>query len=336
MSTTRTPFVLTTPTRADDLETPGYDIPDGLEHLTTALLGAYVDGVAAARVAATWTTNGNGDAQAYARILRQLDAGDPAAWDHLPETPSLSGEWADGPSVQDLVRYHLPDDVESDAPAHGPDSLETVADVLADAWEAGVSAMFSQAVEAELIAALPDPTDQASELVERAYDVSDWTLVDARDQALADVEALADVSDVERAGLVQAVHLEALRRAGVDVRISEYGVHVRATGPALYAWARGNYPNPTGGKWPVSALARDDVEGLTVDLARNGDLVDIDHPGTDELDASELNAFLCDVLADVLPIDHGAWWTNVGRHLDTDDPRRIAADRLQVQGPDQA
>lgn len=141
-------------TRAQDITAPAYVVPDGLEHLADALRASYEDGATAARNVATWTTDGNGDVATYARMLQGLEDGDPAVLDSLP-TPNLSGEQADGPTPSSLAADHLPDDIDGQDGAYGSESLESVADVLTTAWEAGVDAVYMQAVEAELRAVVP-------------------------------------------------------------------------------------------------------------------------------------------------------------------------------------
>jgi hypothetical protein len=97
-------------------------------------------GVDAAKCAASWTCDGNGDTNGYRQTLAMLDAGDPAADDRLPNMPDLSGEMAGDPTPLSLTR----DVTGLDDP--GAD----VTDALATAWEEGVSETFTQACEAEL------------------------------------------------------------------------------------------------------------------------------------------------------------------------------------------
>lgn len=115
-----------------------------------AHLEAYALGCEAARNAASWTVDGNTSAEHVRRVLAMLDDGDPQAFDYLPARPDLSGEWADSPTPRSIAADILGADWET----HGnnaPDYIdaETV-DVLAEAWEAGVSETFEAACETEL------------------------------------------------------------------------------------------------------------------------------------------------------------------------------------------
>lgn len=106
---------------------------------------AYARGCDAADAAASWAADGNTTPAHAARVLAMLDDGDPEAWDHLPPTPNLSGEWADGPTPTSLA-WDLCGpgaDLDSD------DGLELV-DEIATRWEAGVSDTFEEACEIEL------------------------------------------------------------------------------------------------------------------------------------------------------------------------------------------
>jgi hypothetical protein len=97
-------------------------------------------GIQAAKDSASWTVDGNQDVAERARVLAMMRDGDPQAFDYLPSSPDLSGEWADGPTPRSIA-------VEI---AGAEPSPETV-DVIADAWESGVSDAFESACEAELI-----------------------------------------------------------------------------------------------------------------------------------------------------------------------------------------
>jgi hypothetical protein len=97
-------------------------------------------GASAARDAATWVTDGNSSAGHVRRLLTMLEEGDPAADGMLPNSPNLSGEWADDPTPLSLAR----DVTGLDEPA------DEIMDALATAFEAGVSDAFMPAVEAEL------------------------------------------------------------------------------------------------------------------------------------------------------------------------------------------
>lgn len=317
--------IILTPTRPDDVQPAPYVIPAGLEHLTEALTEAYGMGVRAARAAASWTADGNTNPEHARRVLRMLDQGDPEADDHLPAEPNLSGEWADDTGLSDLYAL-LPEDVEPDSGAYGPDSLETTGTVLSSAWEAGRDSVWSALIEAELIQALPDQTERAGLLLDYYADDSD-----PYGEALDALDRL-DLSDVERAQLAQAVALEYLKARGIDVSMDASGVSVVAHAGALHAWTRGAIPGLSneGTRWQCAALAHDDVDGLRAAMDERG-LVDLTIEGSPGLDvpADELSAFLSDVLSITLPVDHPAWFVNVGQFLDDDDPRRVAADRLK-------
>lgn len=117
---------------------------------TTHEAEAYKLGVAAAEAAASWAVDGNTSTEHIARVLEMLDAGDPEAYDYLPATPNLSGEWADAPTPQSLAADILGADWET----HGYNAPDYIAadlvDAIADAWEAGVDDTFEAACEAEL------------------------------------------------------------------------------------------------------------------------------------------------------------------------------------------
>lgn len=318
-----------------------------LEHLADELREAYTRGVGAAVSAATWAPVG-ADAS---RVLAMMDRGEDV-YDYLPEWPNLSGEWADSETPRSLAADIMGADYET----HGynaPDFLASDAvSALADAWHAGVSATFSSACEAELVGALPDPSEMASLLL----DVNDL------DDALSAASRF-NVAEVERGMVARAIYAEHLRRIGVTVDIG-YSVGITADGPALYYWARGRIdglPN-AGAIWPCSTLAHD-VDGLSVALdGRTGDLIDLEliglvyrnadgcyyRPGELdsegdplpqldgmesaplELSGDELSAFLSDILAVSLPVDHPAWWGAVGQFLPPDDPRVIVANQLSA------
>lgn len=110
--------------------------------------------------------------------------------------------------------------------------------------------------------------------------------------------------------------------------MSEYGnvyigirtVTITATAEQLRAWAR-----RPGNSWPCSELAR--IEGELVVSFVPGGLYDLYEerpsvlPGTDYLPvdgipSDELNAWSSDVLRDVLPADHPAYFVTVGQFQD--------------------
>jgi hypothetical protein len=92
------------------------------------------------------------------------------------------------------------------------------------------------------------------------------------------------------------------------VRITESRVHVIAPGIALYDWA-----HRAGAAWPCSELAR--LDSIRVELDANGLLDMVTSPDGVDVPSDELNAWLGDVLGDVLPKSHPAWFVNVGQFL---------------------
>src|SRR5438874_314943 len=92
-------------------------------------------GVEHAQNAAAWSFDGNSDAAERARVLDMLRDGDPQAWDHLPQPPNLSGEWAG-----DLTPVTLAERITGE-PAYGEAAGDAV-EMLADSYELGVSETF--------------------------------------------------------------------------------------------------------------------------------------------------------------------------------------------------
>ena len=58
----------------------------------------------AGQAGGSWAADGNTKQQHITNVLRMLDDGDPEAYDYLPPTPNLSGEWADDPTPAKLLR----------------------------------------------------------------------------------------------------------------------------------------------------------------------------------------------------------------------------------------
>lgn len=105
-------------------------------------------GADAARSAATWATDGNTPTATVESLLESLDIGDPGAWNHLPAPPSLSGEWAGGPTPESVAEEACgmdPEDYGLREPAWGD-----LVDELASEWERGVADTYATAIEAEL------------------------------------------------------------------------------------------------------------------------------------------------------------------------------------------
>lgn len=88
--------------------------------------------------AASWTWDGNTSRETAERIVKLFDDGDPEVYNCF-YAPSLSGEYADGPTPQSLARYLGMDDDD--------DRAEWLVDDLATAYEDGVSSSFWPAVE---------------------------------------------------------------------------------------------------------------------------------------------------------------------------------------------
>jgi hypothetical protein len=96
-----------------------------------------------------------------------------------------------------------------------------------------------------------------------------------------------------------------------DVTITPHGVVIEAHAGQLGAWAR----KPSA-SWPCSYL--DDLNDIRAHFDAHG-LVDLDSSsdeptGERELPADELSAWSSDVLRDVLPADHPAYFVTVGQY----------------------
>lgn len=77
--------------------------------------------------AGTWVADGNTDERALKEMRRQWADGDPAA----PEPPSpFSGEWAGGPSIEDMVDA----ETELDSDSLEPEDLDELATAYEDAY----------------------------------------------------------------------------------------------------------------------------------------------------------------------------------------------------------
>lgn len=97
----------------------------------------------------------------------------------------------------------------------------------------------------------------------------------------------------------------AFTHAGLTVTVAPDGVSVEADSAALHAWA-----TRAGHEWPCSYLR--EIDSLRADFDSNG-LLDIDHPGADDLPGDEFSAFTCDAIAAVLPESHPAYLVTVGQ-----------------------
>lgn len=85
-------------------------------------------GAADGKAAASWVFNGNTTRAEYEQFLKGYEVVDPKVMDAYA-APSLSGEWADGYSMQDLAR----DLGIYGADAEGSEYLDSLADVWNEA-----------------------------------------------------------------------------------------------------------------------------------------------------------------------------------------------------------
>lgn len=102
------------------------------------------------RAAATWTINGNNDVSERANVLQMMRDGDPAVDDYLPQLPVLSGEYTDGLTPKKLFEDITGRDSHADASYNG-DAYGQLVEELCDAYDEGVSDVFTSACETELI-----------------------------------------------------------------------------------------------------------------------------------------------------------------------------------------
>ncbi len=105
-----------------------------------------------------------------------------------------------------------------------------------------------------------------------------------------------------------------------SVSITPNGVRIDANQSQLYDWA-----HRPGASWPCSTL--DDLESISAAFDANG-LVDLEQDppydyetGAGEIMGDELNAWSSDVLRDVLPKDHPAYYVTVGQFEDEEISR---------------
>ena len=99
---------------------------------------AIQDGKSAGRAAASWVFDGNSPPQAYERVLKGIQDGDPEVLDSL-RTPNLSGEYADDPTPQTLAQL-VGLDEQNDPEGYRLDELCTV-------WEDAASMEFWSQIE---------------------------------------------------------------------------------------------------------------------------------------------------------------------------------------------
>lgn len=105
-----------------------------------------------------------------------------------------------------------------------------------------------------------------------------------------------------------------------DVTITDNGVTIEATGNQLWEWS-----HRRGASWPCSTL--DDLDSIRAHFDANG-LVDLEQSPSEydessnmtypEIAGDEFNAWSCDVLRDVLPIVHPAWFVTVGQFIESE------------------
>jgi hypothetical protein len=69
----------------------------------------------------------------------------------------------------------------------------------------------------------------------------------------------------------------------------DYGTTIHASDSQLWDWS-----HRPGSAWPCSYL--DDCEQVSATFDRRGDLVDIEHPGVEDIPCDEFNAWSSDVL----------------------------------------
>lgn len=122
----------------------------------------------AAAAAASWSTDGNESTDSQRAKLQQLRDGDPAVWDILPNTPNLSGEWADDPTPTSLFEELIgrpPELDRLDAESRDAGLL----DALAQAWEDGVGETFGPACELQLLRAVGGEVCPRCEGIETSY-----------------------------------------------------------------------------------------------------------------------------------------------------------------------
>lgn len=117
---------------------------------------AYAHGTNAAKMAASWCTDGNTDQSHIKGVLKMLDDGDPEADDFLPRRPNLSGENVDEPTPQQLMIWIYGLCWEE------RDIIANRLEQVIEAWEQGVNDHFQLECERLLRNALNDENDICS------------------------------------------------------------------------------------------------------------------------------------------------------------------------------
>lgn len=115
---------------------------------------AFELGAAAGLAAASWVADGNTSEEHIVRVLAMMDDGDPEAYDYLPATPNLSGEWADAPTPRSLFEEITGFDAHAEA-SWNHDAYLAVLEPICEAWEEGVSSTFETECERILRAMAP-------------------------------------------------------------------------------------------------------------------------------------------------------------------------------------
>lgn len=92
-----------------------------------------------------------------------------------------------------------------------------------------------------------------------------------------------------------------------DVWVMPDHVAIAADNRQVYNWA-----HRPGACWPCSTL--DDIDAIRVEFDSHGLLDLITPSGSGDIPADELNAWTSDVLREILPRDHPAYFVTVGQY----------------------
>ena len=99
---------------------------------TAAVDAMRAAGERAGTAAGGWIADGNTREEALRALLRQWDDGDPAA----PTAPMpFSGEWADSPTLRDVIEAETDADVDSLSPEEEADLADAFEEAYALAWQ---------------------------------------------------------------------------------------------------------------------------------------------------------------------------------------------------------
>lgn len=99
------------------------------------------DGLAAA----SWFFDGNTPVESYREVLKGIEDGDPMITDSLPSA-DLSGQWADSPTAESILREELGTEIEQYRDADGYADWDVLNDLIAAYEEA-----FSEAAQDEIV-----------------------------------------------------------------------------------------------------------------------------------------------------------------------------------------